>query len=85
MGIVVCDCNDWFASLRTVGDEVFLIDCNLFAISPKIQFFDLLAVAIEEGQLVSDRSGFILEDDLAFSDDGATADALSFQLDDELT
>ena len=45
----------------------------------------MLAVAVEEGELVADRSGFILEDDLAFSDDGATADALPFQFDDELT
>jgi hypothetical protein len=83
LGVAVADCDDCFISLRTVWDEVFLFDLYAFSIPPNHQILDGLSFAIEEGHLMADRSGFILRDYFASSDDGATADAFSLELYDE--
>ena len=83
LGVAVADCDDCFISLRTVWDEVFLIDLYAFSITPNHQFWDRLSFSVEEGHLMADRSGFIFGNNLASSDDGATADAFSLELYDE--
>jgi len=83
LSVAFADCDDCFISLRTVWDEVFLFDLYAFSIPPNHQILDGLSFAVEEGHLMADRSGFILRDYFASSDDGATADAFSLELYDE--
>lgn len=85
LGVAVADCDDCFTSLGTVWDEVFFIDLYAFSIAPNHQILDWLSFPVEEGELMSDGGGFILENNFASSDDGATADAFSLELYDEFT
>lgn len=75
--IPITDCDYLFTILMTIGDAIFVLDLDLLPISPDEQLRDGLSFTIEEGQFVTDRSRFVLEDDLATSDEGPTTHTLS--------
>ena len=71
--------------MRAIWDEVLVFHINFFVVSPNHKVIDLFAFLIVESKLVAAENRFVLQENMAFADDRSACDAVSFELQDELS